>query len=460
MRVCSGPVVSRTLRTELSLKQMATIDHLVIVAGGKGTRLAALAGDRPKVLVPVAGKAILEHQLEVALHAGVRHVTIFAGYLAQVIKDFVGEGSRFGLQIRVEVEVCPLGNAGAAVNSLDSLPEHFFVLYGDVMCAVDLAKMASFHLQREADFTAMVHPNDHPFDSDLVETDADGWIKAIHTCPHPPHKYFANLVNAAVYVVRRDSLRPWAGASGKLDFVKDIMQGLLSQQRRFLSYHTTDYAKDMGTPERLKKVEADWKAGKIAMSSADQLAPAVFLDRDGTLNEERGFLKSADQLELLSSVGPALKKLRDGGYRLVVVTNQPVLARGEATEADLVEIHKRLEWELGKLGTFVDRIYFCPHHPDSGFEGERRELKIDCACRKPGTAMVETACRDLLLDTSRSWMIGDRTIDIEMARRAGLGSVLVATGAGGDDGRFDVHADHRVDTLEDAADVILASHAR
>ncbi len=435
---------------------MTEIDHLVIMAGGMGTRLAALAGDRPKVLVPVAGKAILEHQLDVALSVGVREVTIYAGYLADMISDFVGDGSRFGLQIRVEIEDTPLGSAGAVVNSLDALPEHFFVLYGDVMCAVDLAKMASFHLQCGADFTAMVHPNDHPFDSDLVEIDAGEWIKVIHTCPHPEGKYFANLVNAALYVVRRDALRPWAGGSGKLDFVKDIMQGLLDQGGKVLAYVTTDYAKDMGTPDRLEKVEADWNSGKITMPSADNLAPAVFLDRDGTLNVERGFLNSANDLELLPGVGAALKKLRDAGYRLVVVTNQPVLARGEATEADLTAIHNRLEWELGKQGVFVDRIYYCPHHPDSGFEGERRELKIDCDCRKPGTAMVESACQDLLLDPSRSWMIGDRAVDIEMARRAGLGSVLVGSGAGGSDGRFDVLADHHAATLDEAADAILA----
>jgi D,D-heptose 1,7-bisphosphate phosphatase len=436
---------------------MTKINHLVIVAGGMGTRLAALAGDRPKVLVPVGGKSILEHQLDVAVCAGVRQVTIYAGYLANMIRDFVGDGSRFELQIRVEVEDLPLGNAGAVVNSVDALPEHFFVIYGDVMCAVDLKKMAAFHLQRGADFTAMVHPNDHPFDSDLVEIDNDQSIKAIHACPHPEGRYFANLVNAALYVVRRDALSPWAGCSGKLDFVKDIMHGQLDRGGKVLAYMTSEYAKDMGTPERLEKVKADWNSRRIIMPSADNRAPAIFLDRDGTLNVERGFLNSADDLELLPGVGPALKKLRDAGYRLVVVTNQPVLARGEATEADLTAIHNRLEWELGKQGAFVDRIYYCPHHPDSGFEGERRELKIDCDCRKPGTGMIERACKDLLLDPSRSWMIGDRTMDIEMARRARLGSVLVGTGAGGSDGRFDALADHSVGSLDEAADAILAS---
>jgi histidinol-phosphate phosphatase family protein len=437
---------------------MALIDHLIIVAGGKGTRLAALVGDRPKVLVPVGGKTILEHQLDVALRAGVRHVTIFAGYMADSIKEFVGDGSKFGLQVRVEVEQEPLGNAGAVLRSLDSLPKHFFVLYGDVMLAVDLDRMGRAHLDRHSDFTPLVHPNDHPYDSDLVEADGGGWVTAIHTCPHPPGCYFANLVNAAAYVVRRDALRPWVGAVEKQDFVKDIMQGLLDSGAAVLAYRSTEYAKDMGTPERLVKVEADWKAGKIAIQSADSLSPAVFLDRDGTLNEERGFLASPDDLELIPDVCPALKALRNAGYRLVVLTNQPVLARGEATDEELAAIHRRLEWELGKEGAYLDGIYHCPHHPDAGFPGERVELKIECHCRKPNTGMVESACRDLHLDPARSWMIGDRTMDIEMARRAGLMSVLVGTGAGGKDGKFETVADHRAGTLAEAAAFILASH--
>jgi D,D-heptose 1,7-bisphosphate phosphatase len=318
--------------------------------------------------------------------------------------------------------------------------------------------MARAHLDRHSDFTPLVHPNDHPYDSDLVEADCDGWVTAIHTCPHPPGSYFANLVNAAAYVVRRDALQSCVGAVKKQDFVKDVMQGLLARGAKVLAYRSTEYAKDMGTPERLDKVEADWKAGRIAFQSADSLSPAVFLDRDGTLNEERGFLASPDELELIPGVCPALKALRNAGYRLVVLTNQPVLARGEVSDEKLAAIHRRLEWELGKEGAYLDGIYYCPHHPDAGFPGERVELKIECNCRKPNTGMVESACRELYLDPARSWMIGDRSMDIEMSRRAALMSVLVGTGAGGKDGKFDTVADYRVATLTEAAAVILASH--
>jgi histidinol-phosphate phosphatase family protein len=338
------------------------------------------------------------------------------------------------------------------VASLDELPEQFFVLYGDVMAAVDLARMGAFHLARGADFTTFVHPNDHPFDSDLIEADAEGRVTAIHTLPRDGTHHYANLVNAALYAVRREALRPFAGA-GKLDFTKDVLAGLVSRGANVMAYRSAEYIKDMGSPRRLQQVEADWPAGRIRLGDGAPRA-AVFLDRDGTLNEERSFLAHAADLELVAGAGPALRRLRAAGYLLIVVTNQPVIARGDATEAELADIHAKLDWELGKEGAFVDAVYYCPHHPDAGFPGERPELKIACDCRKPGTGLIDAACRDFAIDRAASWMVGDSTRDVELARRAGLRSVLVRTGNGGADGRYEVRADHVVADIAAAAELI------
>ena len=431
------------------------LNHLVIVAGGPGIRLASVTGDLPKVLVPVGGKPVLQHQLELAVGAGIEEVTIFAGHLAEKILDFVGNGSRFGLRVRILTEKEPMGNAGAVLQSLDLLPEHYFVVYGDLMLAVDLQRIAKRHIDRKADFTIVVHPNDHPQDSDLVETDMNDWVTAVHACPHPNDQSFGNLVNAALYVVRREALRPWAAFPGKKDFTRNIVSGLVAKGARVLAYRSSEYLKDIGTPARLQRAEADWQAGKISLEASNRCRPAVFLDRDGTLNVEKGLLRTPEKLEILPGVGPALRALRQSGFCLVVLTNQPVVARGEATEADVTAIHRRLEWELGKEGAYLDAIYVCPHHPDHGFPGERTELKTHCECRKPGTGLFEQACRDLRIDVANSWMVGDQSRDIEMARRAGLLSVRVKTGGAGRDGQFTAAADHIVDDLPAAAGVIL-----
>ncbi len=433
------------------------MDHLAIIAGGKGTRLGASAAELAKALVPVGGKPVLQHQLESAAAAGIRKATIFAGHKADQIAQFVGDGARFGLSVKLVVEDAPLGNAGGLLGSLDLLPEHFLVLYGDIMLAVDLQAIARRHLERCADFTTLVHPNDHPLDSDLIEAGPDDWVRAVRPYPHAPGTYYGNLVNAALYVARRDALRPFVTV-GKCDFTRDLMPALIARGGRVLAYRSSEYIKDMGTPERLAGVERDFAEGRLARDPRP--SAAVFLDRDGTLNLDPGFLADAEALELLPGAGAALRRLREGGYRLVVVTNQPVIARGEASEEDVAAIHRRLEWELGIEGGFVDAIYLCPHHPHSGFAGERPELKGPCECRKPGTALIDRACLEHRLDPSRSWMIGDRTADIELARRAGLRSILVRTGSAGRDGEYAISPDHVADDIDAAADLILAQGAR
>ena len=428
------------------------IGRLAIVAGGGGSRMAGTAfAGVPKALIPIGGKPVLQHQLELAANAGVRDVTIFAGHLADQIAAFVGDGSRFGLQVRTVVEPAPQGNAGALVAALDELPDQFFVIYGDVMAAVDLARLGGAHLANGADFTTLVHPNDHPHDSDLLEVDADDRVTAIRPYPHPPGEHFANLVNAALYAVRRDALRPFAGAA-RLDFTQDILAGLIRNGADVRAFRSSDYVKDMGTPSRLERVERDWREGRIRTPGARR--PAIFLDRDGTLNVERSFISRPDQLELLPGAAEALRLLRQAGFLLIVITNQSVIARGDATEADIDRVHRKMEWDLGKAGAYVDAIYLCPHHPDAGFTGERAELKIVCDCRKPAPGMIERACREFAIDAGRSWLIGDHTRDIETARRAGLRSILVRTGYAGRDGGFDVRADHVADDLLAAARLI------
>jgi D,D-heptose 1,7-bisphosphate phosphatase len=431
------------------------IKHVAIIAGGRGDRLNSLVRELPKVLVPVGGKPVLQHQLELAAAAGIEQATIFAGHLSEQIIEFTGDGSRFGIHVQVLTENEPLGNAGALLQSLDQLPEHFFVFYGDLMLAVDLQRLQKRHFDCKADFTMMVHPNDHPQDSDLVETDENDWVTAIYACPHPVDRFFRNLVNAALYAVRREALRPWVGVARKQDFTRTIMSGLVANGGRVLAYRTDEYLKDMGTPGGLQKVEADWQAGKIQLHKSDRSHPAIFLDRDGTLNVEKGHLQRPEELELLPGVGAALSAFRQAGYRLIVLTNQPVIARGEATEADVAAIHRKLEWELGKAGAYLDAIYVCPHHPDRGFAGERSELKIRCECRKPGTKLFEQACHDLQLDPTNSWMIGDQTRDIEMARRVGLQSILLSTGSGGSDKQFSATPDYIASDLMAAFDFVL-----
>ena len=408
--------------------------QVVIIAGGKGTRLRSRIGDLPKPLAPVAGKPILQHQIEMAVAQGVREIVLLTGYGAEAIRDFCGDGSRWGVTLHYQQETAPLGTAGCVMQALALLDDEFIVLYGDTMLDIDLNRFLRYHRAAHAEATLLAHPNDHPQDSDLLDVDQLGIVRAILPYPHPPGAWLENLVNAAAYVLTKPVLAAYRERCPSGDFAKQLFPLMLADGRRIAAYRSTEYIKDAGTPERLDKVEADFLSGRIAQGRG--VRPAVFFDRDGTLTSGMGLITTPDQLELLPGAAEAVRSVNHAGYLAVLVTNQPVVARGECSEAELRVIHNKLETELGREGAYLDRIYYCPHHPHSGYLGERPELKIECACRKPKPGMILQAAAELRIDLARSWMIGDSTMDIMTAHNAGVASALAGTGNGGADGRY------------------------
>jgi histidinol-phosphate phosphatase family protein len=433
--------------------------QLVILAGGKGSRLQSRLGTLPKPLVDVCGRPLLEHQVALARDYGMEEVLLLTGYGAAAIEQYFSERA-LGVKVRTIAESTPLGSAGAVIAALPMLEERFVVMYGDTMLNVDLDRLSGAHLRSGAEATLFLHPNDHPDDSDLVETDRNGRITAFHPYPHDPNRYYPNQVNAALYVVERRLLENMAVPREPLDFAKQVFPRMLQRGVFLHGYRSPEYIKDAGTPERLDKVIADYQSGKIAAGSLRTPAPAVFLDRDGTLNEEVDRVKTPDQLHMIDGVWDAIRVLNRSAYRSVVITNQPVVARGECTERRLEEIHNKMETLLGRHGAYLDAIYYCPHHPDSGYPGEVRELKIACDCRKPSAGLIEQASREMNLDLSRSWLIGDSTVDVRTARNAGIRSIIVRTGHRGADGRFPDRPDHAAADLRSAVHFIVDERGR
>lgn len=437
---------------------------LAILAGGKGTRLKDRLGDLPKPMIPIDGKPLLEHQVELAKKYGFTDLVFFVHYRAELIEKYFGDGKKFGVQIRYVLEREPLGTAGAVLADFDQLAERLVVMYGDTMVNVDLDRLWRAHERHQADATLLLHPNDHPFDSDLVEVNADSRVVAFHNRPHPEGVWRQNLVNAGLYVLEKRALSSFHATSneqpaGILDFGKDLFPALLQNGAKLFGYNSPEYIKDIGTPQRYDRICREFATGVIARSSFATPQRAVFLDRDGTLVPDKDCLRSADGLELLPGVASALHELNHGGWRAVLVTNQPVVAKGWCTEAELQNIHNKLETLLGREHAFLDRIYFCPHHPEKGFAGERADLKIDCDCRKPKTGMIRSAVADLNIDLKQSWLIGDTTTDLQTAKNAGLKSILVRTGSAGKDGKHDAQPDLTFDTLNEAVDFILKQQA-
>ena len=399
----------------------------VILAGGKGTRLQERLQGRPKPLIDICGVPLLERQILLCKQYGFDRILVLVNHAADKIIEFCASKDNWGLSIECIDDGEPRGTAGAVLALLDHLDEEFLVIYGDTMIAVDLGRFWNFHKEHGADATLFLHPNDHPADSDLVSVDEQGRVTAFHPYPHPAGEFFPNLVNAALYVLRREALLPLRDLAGLQDFGKNVFPMMLGAGKYLLGYNSPEFIKDVGTPGRVDKVEALYREGYIDRASLDHPQAVVFLDRDGVINPDPGWINKPEQFELFDGVACAIRLLNHSDYRTVVVTNQPVIARGECTFEGLRKIHDKMDALLGTEGAHVDRLYFCPHHPDKGFAGEVPELKIECNCRKPGIGMLQEARKDLNADFSQSWMVGDTATDIETARKAGLKSILVET---------------------------------
>ena len=204
-----------------------------------------------------------------------------------------------------------------------------------------------------------------------------------------------------------------------------ITSGISIVAMMLVKSSTAEYVKDMGTPDRFHQVEEDFKAGRVSAKNLSNKQKAVFLDRDGTVNKYVGFLRNINDFELIDGVAEAIKKINASGHLAIVVTNQPVIARGEVTFQELEEIHNKMETELGLQGAYLDAIYYCPHHPHKGYEGEVPELKLECDCRKPKPGMLLKAADDYNIDLSQSYMIGDGENDIKAGLAAGCKAVLI-----------------------------------
>ena len=439
-------------RRENCLKQA------VILAGGKGSRLSSRLNGLPKPMVDFDGKPLLWYQLRLLDKYGFDEVLILVNYLSDKIIEYVNQTDFGDMHVECVHEVSPLGTAGAVLSIYEKLHPTFLVVYGDTMLDVNLDRFTAYHYEKsECDVTLFVHPNSHPHDSDLVEVDDKSCVVAFHNYPHNAELYLQNLVNAALYMINRDCLLPMFNLEmNLLDFGKHIFPELLRLGIQIRAYNSPEYIKDCGTPDRLDSAIQDYKSGKILNARLDNPQKVIFLDRDGTINYDVGHLNNEKDLVLFDGVADAIKLINNSHYRCIIITNQPVIARGECSYADVQKIHNIIEMTIGAEGAFIDRFYFCPHHPDSGFENERAELKVLCKCRKPGTGLLDRASIDFNIDFSSSWFIGDTTVDIMTAKNCNLSSVLVQTGAAGMDGKFQVEADYTAPDLLRAVKLILA----
>ena len=416
----------------------------VIMAGGRGTRISSVASDIPKPMIKIDGVPVLERELGCLREQGFTDIIITVSHLGNIIMDYFGDGSGcspvtgkpFGVHIDYFVEKFPLGNAGALFKLQDKLTEDFLLLNADAIFDVDFNRFVKFHQEHGGLVTLFTHPNSHPYDSGLIVANENGSVEQWIAKEDAHPQYYKNRVNAGLHVISPQIMElsgidaDTVGQPGpdgkpvKVDLDRQLLKPLAGSGKMFC-YDSPEYVKDMGTPDRYYSVCEDYAAGRVRARNLQNKQKAIFLDRDGTLNKYVGFLRNIQDFELLEGVSEAIRRINQSGYLAILVTNQPVVARGEVSFAELEEIHHKLETLLGQEGAYLDGIYYCPHHPDKGFTGECPELKFDCSCRKPKPGMLLKAAKDFNIDLEKSWMVGDSKNDVLAGHNAGCKTALI-----------------------------------
>jgi len=423
----------------------------IILVGGKGERMGSLTEHTPKPMLKIGGLPLLARQIELFRQYGIKNIVLLTCYLSEIIEKYFKNGGDFGVKITYLKEKKPLGTTGGLKEIENGLKKDFILLYGDVMLDMDIKQLLNFHRKKKSACTLVLHPNDHPQDSDLMEVNKNQRIVAFHPKPHPEDKYFQNLVNSGLYIISPKILKH-IKRGVKADWGKNIFPKILKKEKLY-GYNTAEYLKDVGTPARLKEADRDYKSGKTKRLNRINKRKAIFIDRDGVINKTDKDVCRVKDFKLFPDTAKAIKKINNSEFLAIIITNQPAIAKGFCSIEEVAAIHKKMETLLGRKGAKLNAVYCCPHHPEKGFAGENPKYKIKCNCRKPEIGLIKKAKKDFNIDLKNSYIIGDSWRDILCGRNAGMTAIGVKTGRGCQDGK--IKPDFLFKDIKQAVDYII-----
>lgn len=377
----------------------------VILGGGKGTRLAATG---PKALIEAGGKPFLVYLLAELHRFGIVDVVILTGPFADIYRACLGDGSRFGVRLSYVPEPTPAGTGGALTYAASYLAAEFLLLNGDSYFDINLLDLMTRRFSPDWLIGLALREID-----DAARYGTVGLVGDNVTSFGEKAAAGRGLINAGIYRLRRELLTDIGPAPVSLE--QDVIPRLVARGRVRGTVYSGHFI-DIGIP-------ADLARAQTLMPSWER-RPTAFLDRDGVLNRDHGYVHRSEDFEWLPGAREAIRHLNDAGYLAVVVSNQAGIARGLYAPADVERLHRWINTELAKVGAHVDAFYYCPHHPTEG-KGEYRRV---CDCRKPAAGMLLQAIREWPIDPTRSFMVGDKEIDMQAAAAAGIRGVRYSGG--------------------------------
>ena len=395
------------------------LKQAVILCGGKGTRLGPLTQQHPKPLLEVSGKPFLSHLIQEVARYGFTDIILLAGYLGEQIREeydgqFLGDT---GAKITVLIEPTPRGTGGALRFALNQLADEFILMNGDSWIDANLRQFVHQWAQtqdQKADAQILLtHVSDASRYGQVEVTDG-----RIHTFKEKtPGAEVSGHINSGVYVLKK-SLFSQLPDGANISIERDIFPALAARGRlRGVDTAPGAYFIDIGLPETYGRSQDELRENRRR--------PAVFFDRDGTLNHDEGYTHKPEDLRWIDGAREAIQYANTLGYFVFVVSNQAGIARGLYTQSDVWAFHGAMQSDLAQIGAHIDAIQWCPHHPDGVVE----PLNQKCACRKPAPGMIHQLAENWPLDLSRSLMIGDRSWDVEAGLAAGIRSIRYQGGS-------------------------------
>jgi histidinol-phosphate phosphatase family protein len=385
----------------------------LILAAGRGERLQPLTNTTPKPMVLINGKPLLEYALLLCKKHNISDIAINTSYLPEKITEYFGNGSKWNVNIKYSFEPELLGTSGALNNFRDFFNDTLLIFYGDNLTDINLTEMLKYHKEKQGVATLALRkkPVDYKTQSGIIVLDKESRIIKFKEKPSEEElQQLAGdfkLLNSGIYILEPSALR--FIPQGFSDFSYDVFPKLIESGEKIFGFMMDQYYfREVGKLDKYEKAKQEIETGQIKLDFL-QKNKAVFLDRDGVINEilyevDGKLISPAalEQLKLIANVKEGISELREQGFKIISISNQPGVAFGYLRPEKLKEINEHLKKELG-----IDEIYCCTHPP-----------KGDCACRKPKTGLIEQAQKDFDLDVENSYMVGDNLNDIQTGQNA------------------------------------------
>ena len=377
-----------------------TINQAVIFAGGYGKRLAPFTDTNPKPMYPIEGKPYIEHLILQIKSFGISEVVMLLGYLPEKIMDYLGDGSKYGMTFHFVVTDVECETEKRILAANDLLQEHFLMMYCDNYCPVDYERLVDDYFTNNALIQITAYANRDGYTKNNLKIAEDGQV-----VNYDKKRLSEGLqeVDIGYAIINKSVLNLTDDENNNFEAI--VYPQVVLQERMYATITEHRYY-SIGSFERIELTKAFFKNQKF-----------VFLDRDGTLNvrpPKACYVEKPEDFVWLEGAKEAVKKLNDNGYLVILISNQPGIARGNLTEKTLEEIHEKMKSDLERIGAHIDAIYYCPHNWDDG-----------CFCRKPKPGMLYMAQRDYSLNLTKGFLIGDDERDIEAGESARVKSILV-----------------------------------